>query len=411
MQIFHKKLELKLNYPLHRPFNKEEIIFFDIETTGLLASASYLYLIGAMYYKESSWYLTQWFADDMQSEKQILEEFFAFIISFKRIIHYNGSGFDLPYLEKKCKQYSLHSPLASIDSFDLYKKFNSCKKLLPVSNLKFKTIETFVGIHREDKLTGEELIQIYANYIGKYQFEKLQLANDNLSAVIPKFQKDVRTLEENIKSSSSKELQSLLLLHNAEDVTGLLRISNILYYTDIFSHTLAQKSINLEYQYSKDNMAKALIFRQELPFSFGKTVNIEAEIFSDIPGTSLLLYLNHNELTVRVPIYYGVLKYFPDNYKDYYYLPMEDMVVHKSVAQFVDKEFRQKVTAKNCFLKKDAAFLPMPGSIFSPAYQFEYKDKLSFAEFNQAEFGSAEVITAYFHSLLEFIKTNGSVKN
>jgi hypothetical protein len=363
-----------------------------------------------MYYKEDSWFLTQWFADDMQSEKQILEDFFTLLASFKRFIHYNGSGFDLPYLEKKCKQYKVNNELTSIESFDLYKKFNSCKKLLPVSNLKLKTIETFAGFHREDKFTGEELIQIYANYLGKYQFEKLQLAGDKVSASIPKYQKDAKTLEESIKSNSSAQLQSLLLLHNAEDVIGLIKISNILYYTDIFSHTPTENSIKLEYQFYKDNKIKALILRQELPYSFGKPINIEAEIITEDPATSLLLCLSNNELTIHVPIYYGVLKYFPDNYKDYFYLPMEDMVVHKSVAQFVDKEYRQKVKAKDCFLKKDSIFLPMQTPIFTPVYQLEYKDKLSFAEFNEVNFTNSKVLMEYFHSLLEFIKSNGIVK-
>lgn len=424
MQIFHKKLEHKLHYPLNRPYQKDEILFFDIETTGFLASASYVYLIGAVYYKEDSWYLTQWFAEDTQSEKQILETFFSMIISYKRIIHYNGSGFDLPYLEKKSKQYKLNNPFTAMESFDLYKKFNSYKKLLPVSNLKLKTMETFAGVHRKDKLSGEELIQIYANFLGKYQFEKLQLANDKVSAAIPKFQKDVKTLEESIKNHSSVELQALLLLHNEEDVTGLLKIGSLLYFTDIFEDILPQKSIQREYKYSKEKKIESLILHKELPFFFGKPIMIKTEIISqeqvleagcssaDCNSTVCLeLILYENELTLKVPIYYGELKYFPDNYADYYYLPMEDMVVHKSVAQFVDKEFRQKAKASNCFLKKVSSFLPMPNPIFSPIYRLEYKDKFTFCEFNLTDYENIDLLAAYFHSLLEFIKTNGTLNH
>ena len=42
------------------------------------------------------------------------------------------------------------------------------------------------------------------------------------------------------------------------------------------------------------------------------------------------------------------LKYFYDNYKDYFYLPKEDTAIHKSVATYVDKDFRQK--AKTAFV-------------------------------------------------------------
>lgn len=409
MLIRNKKLDIKLHYPIHKPYKKEEIIFFDIETTGFLPSASYLYLIGAMYYKEDSWQFTQWFADDMQSEQTILEEFLTFLSSYKRIIHYNGSGFDLPYLEKKCKHYKIHNPLTSIESLDLYKKFNSCKKLLPVSNLKLKTIEIFAGVVREDKLSGEELIQIYANYLGKYQFEKLRLAGEKVPAGIPSYQKDVKTFEENIKSSTSSQLLDLLLLHNSEDVIGLMRISNILYYTDIFDSMPSEKSIKLEYQFTEENKVSCIMLKQELPYSFAKPVIIEAEIFQGTNTASIILCLSNKELTIQIPIYYGKLKYFPDNYKDYFYLPKENMVVHKSVAQFVDKEFREKVKAKDCFLIKDAAFLPMPAPILSPTYQIEYKDKMSFAEFNQTDFNNSIILVKYFYSLLEFMKSNGAV--
>ncbi len=410
MLIRNNKLEIKLNYPIHKPYKKEDIIFFDIETTGFLPSASYLYLIGAMYYKEDAWQLTQWFADDMQSELEILEAFLTFLGDFKRIIHYNGLGFDLPYLEKKCKQYKIYNPLTTIESFDLYKKFNTCKKLLPLTNLKLKTIETFAGVHREDKLSGEELIQIYANFLGKYQFEKLQLAGDKLPAAIPRYEKDIKTFEENMKSGSSSQLLSLLLLHNTEDVMGLIKISNILYYTDIFDHMPAENSVALKIQFAEDNQVSCLIFKQELPYSFDKPVHIKAELMQEIPSAAVLLRLYNKELTIQIPIYYGTLKYFPDNYKDYFYLPKEDMVVHKSVAQFVDKEFREKVKAKDCYIKKDAAFLPMPAPIILPTYQVEYKDKISFAEFKQSDFMNSQILIQYFHSLLEFIKSNGTVQ-
>lgn len=418
MQIFHKKLNEKLQYPLYRPYKREEILFFDIETTGFLASASYLYLIGVVYYKEDSWYLTQWFADDMHSEQQVLDAFFTMLISFKKVIHYNGSSFDIPYLDKKYKQYKLDSPLTSVESFDIYQKLNRYKKLLPVTNLKLKTIETFAGLKRVDKLSGEELIQIYANFIGKYQFEKLQAANNDFNTKIPKFQKDVKTLEESIKNHSSSELKSLLLLHNEEDVVGLLKISNILYFTEIFENTLSQNLIHVEYKYSNENTITALLLKQEIPLSFGKPVRIQSKINdqnnpidenNDVDSSTIILHLHQKELRIEIPIYYGELKFFPDNYSDYYYLPLEDMVVHKSVAQFVDKEFRQKVKAQNCYIKKISSFLPMPSSIITPLYRLDFKDKLTFSEFKDSDLTNNATLSAYFGSLLDFIKCNGTV--
>lgn len=59
-------------YPFHQPL--EQIAFFDIETTGLSPKTSSIYLIGVMHYNshKQSWQITQWFADDYQSEEPIL---------------------------------------------------------------------------------------------------------------------------------------------------------------------------------------------------------------------------------------------------------------------------------------------------------------------------------------------------
>ena len=62
------------------PYNKNEIAFFDIETTGLSPKVSSLYLIGMMYFdnETNSWTLTQWFADNYKSESEILTSFLSF---------------------------------------------------------------------------------------------------------------------------------------------------------------------------------------------------------------------------------------------------------------------------------------------------------------------------------------------
>lgn len=42
--------------------------------------------------------------------------------------------------------------------------------------------------------------------------------------------------------------------------------------------------------------------------------------------------------------------YYP-NYKDYYYLPAEDIAVHKSVGTYVDRRCRRQADALNCFTR------------------------------------------------------------
>ena len=81
MQLRDYKIESDAPYLL--PYKKKDVLFFDIETTGLSASSSYLYLIGCIYYKENSWHLKQWFSDSIDEEKEIITLFFEFLKDYK----------------------------------------------------------------------------------------------------------------------------------------------------------------------------------------------------------------------------------------------------------------------------------------------------------------------------------------
>ena len=85
-------------YPFHQPL--EQIAFFDIETTGLSPKTSSIYLIGVMHYNshKQSWQITQWFADDYQSEEPILEAFLSYLEDFSYLYHFNGCTFDIPFV-------------------------------------------------------------------------------------------------------------------------------------------------------------------------------------------------------------------------------------------------------------------------------------------------------------------------
>ena len=62
-------------YPLERIAPRENILFFDIETTGFSGDTSQLYLIGCVYFDGFGWRMIQWFADTRDSEPQLLDAF------------------------------------------------------------------------------------------------------------------------------------------------------------------------------------------------------------------------------------------------------------------------------------------------------------------------------------------------
>ncbi|MFR5733797.1 MAG: ribonuclease H-like domain-containing protein [Clostridium sp.] len=61
MITIEKKLQLPDTYPLERIGKLEDLLFFDIETTGFSGDRCQLYLIGCTYYKDNTWNLIQWF--------------------------------------------------------------------------------------------------------------------------------------------------------------------------------------------------------------------------------------------------------------------------------------------------------------------------------------------------------------
>nr|MCR5609511.1 ribonuclease H-like domain-containing protein [Lachnospiraceae bacterium] len=343
MKEIINKIDIKLDYK-YKNYDLRDIIFFDIETTGFSPEHTILYLIGCVYYENGSFYSKQWFADEKNSEKNMLISFFEFIKDYKMLVHFNGNGFDIPYITKKCEQYKLDYNFNSLLSIDIYKSLIPYKRLLLLENYKQKSIESFLDIDRKDEYNGGELIQVYGKYLENH----------------------IADLKNQKESHKTRELLDILLLHNADDIKGLISISSILNYIDFFDsdYIINDASIN-------DNIFKI-------------NVTTKADLPKLITHTSQYMHFSavHDKAFFEFPLYNGELKYFYDNYKDYYYLPVEDMAVHKSIAIYVDKDFKTKAKAMNCYTKKTGLFVAQMTPLFSPYFKNNYKDNITYIELN-----------------------------
>ncbi len=337
----------------------ETTLFFDIETTGFSPDVSSLYLIGCLYFREEKWNLVQWFADDYISEKAILVEFFDFLRSFKTIVHYNGTGFDIPYLLKKCIQYNLTFDFNKVESFDLYKKISFLKPLLNLKNLKQKTVEEFLGISRKDPFDGGKLISVYCDYMKNKIFSKP--CNQEFDA---------------------------LLLHNKEDLLGLLSSTNLLRYQDFLNGAFQV----VETKICEDYLQIHLLLEHSLP----NDLSLKKEDYSFAVSDTIV--------DVKVFIIKDTLKYFYKNYQDYYYLPQEDTAIHKSVAAYVDQSFRKKAKISTCYTRKDGLFLPQYEDKLTPAFQREYKSKPYYFELTESFVNDYSCVKSYVVDLFESIK-------
>lgn len=102
--------------------------------------------------------MTQYFADRPEAERQALKEFFEMLKNYRVLVHFNGDGFDIPYLLKRCAHHKLDYNFDGVASLDIYKKIRPLKKLLGLDSLKQKAIERFLGVDRTDVFSGGELI-------------------------------------------------------------------------------------------------------------------------------------------------------------------------------------------------------------------------------------------------------------
>lgn len=335
----------------------ERSLFFDIETTGLSAASAFLYLIGAVRYDGIDWTLHQWLAENPSEEETVLSAFLEFASDFDTLIHFNGATFDLPFLSKKCSHYHLEDTLSGKESLDLYQRFRPLKALLGLERMNQTVLQAFLGQKRADTMDGKALIPIYKRYA----------------------------------SGKAPELSGPLLLHNAEDLCGMTQILPVASYLALLDGAVRMESCRMTEDDSGHTQTAilSLCLPNVLPQPVRSQICDFCLLEADASGASLF-----------IPVFQGTLLYFFQNYRDYYYLPLEDQAVHKSVASFVDRQHRQPARPSNCYTKKNGYFLPQPKEIFAPAFRTSYESKQLFAEYDPKWETDADQLQEYARAFL-----------
>ena len=343
----------------------ESILFFDIETTGLSPKNASIYLIGAAFLQDKKWTLQQWFAENTAEEEAILDAFLKFAAPYRKLVHCNGTTFDVPFVQAKCKKYGLDSPFPQMEQTDIYRQISPLKNLLKLPNCKQKTLEEYLGLNREDPFTGGQLIELYKVY---------------------RQERDHRLLE-------------VLLLHNADDIRGMLSVVPILSYPELFesipSAVGAETDLCTDYA---GNIQKELLVRLTFPAALPVPLSFH--------GGGCYFSGSENTGTLKIPILSGELKFFYPDYKNYSYLPEEDNAIHKSVAVYVDKSHRVPATPATCYTRKSGEFLPQhlkPGQedLFTPAFRKGVKEKESFFLLEEAFLNDSKRLSLYAGHILD----------
>ena len=342
-----------------------DCIFFDIETTGLSADTSSLYLISVLTFSANVWTLHQWFADDYDSEPQILTVFGEMLKGAKAVVQYNGDTFDVPYLEAKWRAHHMPYSFSGIVLWDIYRKIRPFSFLLKTPNLKLKTMEELLGIYRKDPYNGGELITVYGTFLRAHYCNK-----------------------------PTEEFLAPLLLHNREDVLSLPALTTLIGYASLQDGTHRVANVSA----TDTQLVLTLNLSHTLPQNF------------TFRGDHCFFEGTQDQLQIRVDYLEEELKYFFPDYKDYYYLPVEDPAVHKSVGEFVDKEYRQKATAATCYIRKAGRFLPVDETFATQTrrlFRRDYKSKEHYLLWEDTLLEDADFLHAYASALLAKIKKPG----
>lgn len=354
-----KKLDLPDTYPLDRIGPLSELLFFDIETTGFSGDSSNLYLIGCTYFQDGCWNLIQWFADTAAAEPELLDSFFSFLKNYKILIHFNGDGFDIPYLLKRCRHLKKDYDFSAVTSIDIYKKIRPYRKLLGLESMKQKAIEAFLGISRTDQYSGGQLIDVYRAYLKNH----------------------------------SEELYDLLILHNEDDLKGMPSILPILNYPDFFEGEMTLKSQQILTETCSDGSRRHLL---ELICQSPCAIPVPFSCSME----PVVCFASQNQLTLEVTLFEGELKHFYSNYQDYCYLTEEDRTVPKSDAARYDPGVCVRATAKNCYTREQGVFLPQFSPLWEPALKKERRDKCSYAALIDVCLQNPDCLSAYLKQLL-----------
>lgn len=348
--------------PLADHLFDNQSVFFDIETTGFSPTNTSLYLIGCAAKKDQHICIDQFFAENPSEEIEVLTAFLEFLKEYDTLISFNGIGFDIPYLKAKCDQYHLPETFQQFQYLDIFKSVCNLKFLLKLPNYKQKTIESFLKISRDDEASGGELINVYHDYV----------------------------------KNPTEEAFRMLHLHNYEDVLHMPQLLPVLSYLEIFNGAYSIRSTCVEAYHSYDGTSgNELLITLTNDYPVPKRVSHKYGDFS--------LTINKTRTSIRIPVYEGELKYFYPNHKDYYYLPREDMAVHKSVSAYVDKEYRETARPANCYNRRQGSYLPQCTSIMQPEFRKEYKDKTSYFELTEDFCSSDVMLRRYVDHILRFM--------
>lgn len=306
---------------LPQTFNKENSAFFDIETTGLSPKTSFVFLIGLVFFKNNLIIIRQYFANTPDEEESILKNFIEDISHIDTLYHFNGYSFDIPFINCRLLYHNNNFQIKKESSIDIYQNVRKNKFALNIENTSLRGVEEYFNIFRVDSMHGKEVADTYKVYL----------------------------------KSPNQNLRDGLLLHNEEDILNLYKVLPVLKLIQdkkIYNNPSIVEILSIDIIDNVINIKGKL--KSEKKFSIPKP-NDKFCFSSD----------NNNNFCISFNFQNSILYYKFKDFKQYYFVPEQDMAIHKSLIKFY--EFSKKVPAnsKNCYSKQLTNYIELPKAVFS----------------------------------------------
>lgn len=302
----------KLTYLSNKNF-----LIFDIETTGFSREYEIIYMIGCIYNTDKGYEYCNIFAETPSEEYELISYFFKILKNIDCVVHFNGNRFDIPFLRARASYHAIKDQISHIESIDIYDLLRPFRKSLDLPNLKLDTIQDHLGYKRKDTYTGGDLIQVYKNYVRK----------------------------------PYEPYYELLLLHNREDVEGMINLLSIIDIMNLIDQIMHNQSVEVLEVLQTEKHIKIL-------YQMPSKVLIDFKLFSSC-NAQIILSAHSDQAKFILPLHEDEKRFFFENYKDYMYIPDEDKVMHKSIASFIPSHKKQKVSKRDCYIAHEGIFMPL----------------------------------------------------
>lgn len=366
MRIISKMIDENTAFSLPDvPAGPQDVLFLDIETTGISRANSAVYLIGCACLQPDGWQMTQWFDDTGDDEKMLLSSFLVFCGKYKYIVNYNGNRFDLPFLRARANFHGLQqesSAFLSMESIDLYGYIAPYRHLLGLPDYRQQTVEAFLQTGRTEDADGKAMIDAYRKYLH-----------------LP-----------------SAPMLERITGHNEANVKGLLNLLPLSSFSRL--ETMQVRVTRAQANTFTDHEGKPA---EELLVRFRMDFALPARIYAG--ADHCYLKIEGDSGVLKIPLYTEEMKYYYASYKDYYYLPAEDMAVHKYIASYVDPDRRIQARPETCYTRKFSSYLPQWTLYRTPFFRRSFDNPDIFFEFSDAFKKDREALSDYAAYVLRHI--------